>query len=164
MPDAISVTDWGVSLRMEEITEAESLAPERTLSRRHLVENDAEGEDIRARIEGLPLRLLRRHVGDRSHNPPFLGSRLRRKLAHPADHRTRLQLRQAEVQNLEPSLVAQHEIVGLQVSMKNPLLVGGGDRIGEGNRDLERNFASASPFLGISSESVFPRTSSMVMK
>ena len=47
-------------------------ALERFLTRRHLVEHGAEGEDVGERIGFLAFELLRRHVLDRSENRPFL--------------------------------------------------------------------------------------------
>ena len=50
---------------------------ERPLPARHLVEQDAEREDVGAVVDRQPLRLLGRHVGDRPHDAPVLGDRLR---------------------------------------------------------------------------------------
>ena len=38
-------------------------------ARRHLVEDDAEGEEVAAFVEGPPQRLLRRHVSGGAHHP-----------------------------------------------------------------------------------------------
>ena len=48
-------------------------AAERRLSRDNLVEEGAKTEDVRASVERLAVHLLRRHVGDGSHDDPGMG-------------------------------------------------------------------------------------------
>src|SRR5687767_13759687 len=83
----------------------------------HLVKNDAEREDVACRRDGISLGLLRRHV------------------AHRADDDTGLcdscstfgirqislgQLRNAEIEDLDVSVIAEHQVLGLDVAMDDP--------------------------------------------
>src|SRR5712692_4181664 len=68
----------------------------------HLVEHDAERKEIGSRIDGLALRLLGRHVRDRTQDLSLAGDRHRRQ---PRGARGRrgddlFELRQAEVEDL----------------------------------------------------------------
>ena len=51
-------------------------ALERRLAREHLVEQHAEREHVRTRVDLLAARLLRRHVPDRAHHDACLGLEL----------------------------------------------------------------------------------------
>ncbi len=106
-------------------------AAERPLARRHLVEQDPEREDVRAVVDGQPLRLLRRHVGDRPDDASVLGDRLRlaqRAVAHDA---VVAQLGEAEVEHLEPAVGREHHVLGLQVAVQDALAVRRGDGVAE---------------------------------
>ena len=48
-----------------------------------------------------------------------------------------LRLRETEVEDFDATFVGQHDIGRFEISMRDPLLVRGGDRIGEWNRDVE---------------------------
>ncbi len=118
------------------------VAGERTPSRDHLVKDDAEGEDVGARVDRLSLRLLGGHVGDGAEQAPRLG---RRGLAH---HRRRIgrgsgrdggaaQLGQAEVQDLRAAVLADHDVVRLQVAVGHALPVRRGEPVGDGDPELD---------------------------
>ena len=50
------------------------------------------------------------------------------------------ELRQAEIEHLDSAVVlalADHDVAGLQVAVRDALLVGGGDGIGDSNRNLQ---------------------------
>ena len=82
------------------------------------VEKDgSEGEEVRPLVERSFLGLLGTHEGGGAHERP--GHRDLRLVEEPRD---------AEVHQLHGSIVADHDVVGLQVSMENSLLVGIGER------------------------------------
>ena len=63
------LSDWRrVSLMMEESTSAGVSPPNGRSPGQHLVKNDTQRENVRARVHCRPLRLLRRHVVQRSDN------------------------------------------------------------------------------------------------
>ena len=102
----------------------------------HLVENDTERENVRQRIDRLPLCLLGGHVRDGSKNPTFPGPLLGRELAVDRAHSV-LGFGEPEVEDFYPPVIALHHVVGFEVSVGDALLVSCSDRIREQNRDLE---------------------------
>jgi hypothetical protein len=113
------------------------LARERPGARRHLVQDQAEGEHVRARVHRLPLELLWRHVVQRSENLAFAGER--RGGLGAAIHHARLERRlgQAEVQQLGPA-PGQHDVGRLQVAMDDAAPMRGGEPFGDLRRTSER--------------------------
>ena len=112
------------------------VAVERADAREHLVQDRSEREDVRALVRGLALDLLGRHVAERSHDDAGLGRgggrrqvRLLRALVLVLR-----QLRETEVEDLDPPVVRQKQVLGLEISMDDPLLV----RRREPLRDLDR--------------------------
>ena len=91
----------------------------------------------RAGVGGLPSHLLGRHVAERSQHDarlraapsPSAGSSGLPRLASLLR-----QLRQAEVEDLDPAVPRDEEVLGLQVPVDDPLLVRGGQAV----RDLQR--------------------------
>ncbi len=113
------------------------LSAEGALAGGHLVEHDAQGEDVRARVDFLALRLLGRHVGRGSQHASLAGHHFRRHDRGLHVGRFLAQLGQAEVEHFDSSLVIDHEVVGLEVAVENPLRMGRGQSVAEGNGDLE---------------------------
>ena len=115
------------------------VAVEGALAREHLVEDRAEGEDVAAGVGLPPAHLLGRHVADRPEDHSRLGRGRRRRqvrLLLPALLGVR-QLREAEVEDLDPAVLRDEEVLGLQVPMDDPLLVGGGEAVGDLQRVVE---------------------------
>ena len=88
------------------------LAAERQLPGRQLIGQDADGEHVGAKIERPPLDVLGRHVRRRAEQLP--------------GHRHALlvdDLRDAEVGELDEPVVADHDVLGLDVAMDDAELV-----------------------------------------
>ncbi len=92
-------------------------------TRHEFVEQDAEGEEVGPPIHRLALQLFGRHVGGRADGEPRIGQALRRLVGihQPCD---------AEVEDARLSRVIDHDVLGLQVAMDDPLIVGCGKRGG----------------------------------
>lgn len=85
---------------------------ERHNARQHLVEDDAQGVDVRANVNPFPLRLFRRNVVRTTHEQPRLGQGL---------HASRSG--NAEVHDLHRSIRRDHDILGLDVAVHDAMLV-----------------------------------------
>ena len=99
------------------------------LAGEHFVEHGAEGEDVGPRIDGVPLRLFRGHVGHGAHDHA-------RTRHHPADGDVRRgtldQLCQAEVQHLRPPVGGDDNVGRLDVAVDDAV----GVRRFKGRSDL----------------------------
>jgi hypothetical protein len=116
------------------------LAVERAVTREHLVEDRAEGEDVASRVGRLSPHLLRRHVAERAEHDARLGARRggrQIRLLAPAFLGVR-QFRQTEVEDLEPAILRDEEVLGLQVPVDNPLLVGRCEAVRNLHRIVDR--------------------------
>ena len=90
----------------------------------HLVENDAEGEDIASVIDLGAARLLGRHVGDGSHDDPWIRFASKRGLCFLAAAFERLdQFGQAEVDDLGVPVLGEHDVGGLQIAVDDALVM-----------------------------------------
>jgi len=111
------------------------VATERALAGQHLVEHGAECEEIRARVSGLPAHLLRRHVPDGAQCDAGLGHG-RHRLARA--RRRRRVARQAEVEDLHAAVAHEEEVLRLQITMDDVLLVRSRQAVRDLRRDVER--------------------------
>ena len=86
-------------------------------------------------IDGLAFDLLGGHVRERPENGALIGERrrLRQRIAHSGDRPSRPQLRQTEIEELDPRR-GQHDVPRLQITMDDPGAMGLVERVG----DLER--------------------------
>ena len=104
----------------------------------HLVEHDAEREDVAARVGGLGPQLLGRHVGhgadDLSGRGEAIGQRVLGGAAGTTDANP---LGDAEVEDLDVSLSREHQVGRLDVAMDETHLVGRRESLGRfvGNAD-----------------------------
>ena len=112
----------------------------------HLVEHNAEGEDVGAVVEQAAGDLFRRHVGRSAHDRAFLGVAQCSARGVVGTCLADI-LGEAEVEYFDAAFVGDHHVGGLEVAMDNALVVSSGERIGEcaGNLEnlLHRQAASA---------------------
>ena len=103
-------------------------------SREHLVEENAEREDVGARIDGLALCLLGRHVGRRPGKVSFTRFGDGGSLAlHQGSH----WFRETEVEHFDPPILGHHDVVGLQIPVNDALGVRGRHRVRKWDGELE---------------------------
>ena len=93
----------------------------------HLVEHDAEREDVGAVVERLSRDLLGRHVARRAQQ--HARGRLHVRVAQPRD---------AEVHDLHAAVGEHHDVAGLHVAVDDAALVGRRERLGHARGDLHR--------------------------
>ncbi len=89
----------------------------------HLVQDDPEGEDVGARVDGLSLQLLRRHVRDCSHHHAARCHRLGRQLGGPFVTLSG-ELGETEVEDLHLPLGGHHDVARLEIPMDDAPAVG----------------------------------------
>ena len=116
-------------------------ARERPPTAQHLEQHHTQREEVRPRIHSVTPNLLGRHVAGGADD--HAGERLRRRL-----HRRRfrhLQLRDAEVQDLDAAVGREKEVVGFQIAMDDAARVRGGEAAGrlqdDGNSLIDRQRA-----------------------
>ena len=119
---------------------ARSVATKRRPAGGHLVEHDAEAEDVAARVDLQSPRLLRRHVLRRAHHEP--GRRVRPDGRDSLGRLARggpflLNLREPEVHELRVAVLTHHDVFGFHIAMDDAGGVRGSERIGDLARDLE---------------------------
>ena len=91
-------------------------------------------------IDRLALGLLGGHVGNRTDDLPLAGHRGgRRQVSCIGRFGRVLQLGQAEVEDPQSALDIDHDIVGLEVAMRDPRTMRAADGVGERDRDLQQS-------------------------
>ena len=114
-------------------------ALERTLPRRHLVEDGAERELVGAEVERAAARLLGRHVADRAEHDtrPRVG-RGRRLQLRLGVGQGRGELGETEVEDLDEAVLRDHHVLGLEVPVHDPRRVGLGEPVRELRGEVQR--------------------------
>ena len=106
---------------------------ESALRGEELVDDDPEAEDVGAVVDVVTADLLGRHVGGRPEDDAGLREHRRRGRAVG-----RGLLGEAEVQDLETAVRRDEQVLGLEVAVDDPLLVGGGEALRELDRVVDR--------------------------
>ena len=117
-------------------------AAERGHAGDHLVEHDAEAEDVGAVVGGLARRLLRGAVAHRAVGHADLGQGIvgpRRRRVPPVSRVVRHEhLGEAEVEDPRLAAGPDDDVGGLEVAVHDPARVGHREGVGELDRDRER--------------------------
>ena len=122
---------WWIGVEQRTDGVSAGLTVKGAATRQHFVEHRTEREDVGAVVDRLAAHLLGRHVADR----PKHGSGRRLRHRHgdgqrAAGIRVRIDVREAEIQNLDPAVSGRDDVLGLEIAMDDAALVGGGDRGG----------------------------------
>ena len=109
----------------------------------HLVQHDAKREQVRARIQFLAARLLRRHVGDGAHGGAdhareVLGTRLVDRSGQAVAVRGGRELGQAEIEHLHLSAPGEEDVGRLDVAVEDALGMRRVEGIGHLHADVEQ--------------------------
>ena len=134
----------GVSRRIADASSIEVAASNRRLTAGHLVEQDAEREDVGRGDPPVVRRAARATCRRVSHHHPDFRVPSRRD-RHVRTIGGAQGLGEAEVQHLDATVGRQHDVGGLEVAMHDAFVMRGGERIGErgpyGENSLEREAA-----------------------
>ena len=117
-----------------------SLPGKRATTGQELVQNGAQSKQIRAMIDRQSTHLLGRHVADRAKYDTRLRRRGRR------HHRARgfgpwlilRQLRQTEIEDLDPAILGHEHVLGFEIAMRDPLLMRRREAMRDVQRELDR--------------------------
>jgi hypothetical protein len=112
------------------------VAPERPSSGEHLVQHDAEGEQIGARVDGLPAHLLGSHVANRTEDDAVAGDRgacFERARSIGGRRGTG----QTEIENLDVPGGGQEHVLRLEIAVHDALVVRGGQPAGDLRSDVD---------------------------
>ena len=96
---------------------------EGALSGEHFIQDSSRAEDVRAVVRLAAADLLRGHVLDGSENWPQVGARRRRLRLRRWHKPGSRQLGEAEIEDLQPSLVRDEEVLRLHVAVDHAVLV-----------------------------------------
>ncbi len=112
-------------------------SPEGPRLREHLVEDEAQREEIGPRIDLLSVRLLGRHVRGRAEDATLLRRAHVEQLFVVGEHDDGLvdELGEAKIKDLDRSIAGDHDVLGLDVAMDDARVV----RDGEPDRDVARD-------------------------
>jgi hypothetical protein len=109
-------------------------------TRRHLVEHDPEGEDVRAAVERFTASLLGRHVGHGSHGDAWpgqvVGWRGNRRSVRRRDGRFLRHFGKPEIQDLRVAPPADEHVRRFDVAMDDAVRVRRLDRVGDLGREV----------------------------
>lgn len=75
----------------------------------------------------MPAHLFRRHVGDRSDDGAAHRRQLRRRLARSKSE----QLCEAEIENLQPAVIQQEQVLRFEITVEDAVLVRGSQSLRE---------------------------------
>ena len=104
-------------------------------SRRHLVQDQSEGEDVAARVGIFAVEQLRRHVLRGAEDPPLLGELGGGRFL---GRRVSALLGQAEVEQLEARL-GDHDVARLQIAMNDSRAVRLAESVGDQDAVLQND-------------------------
>ena len=110
-----AIKGGGSSRRTALRTSAVGVAAERAGAGQHLVEDGAQAEHVRARVERTPLRLFGRHVCGGARHDALARVRHVRLRRHD--------LRQAEVEHLGAAVARDEDVGRLEIAMEDALLM-----------------------------------------
>jgi hypothetical protein len=142
----LDATQLGERAPVDAKGERRRIAAERRLAREHVVQDGAERIDIAALVDVVPASLLRGHVAQRAHDRAGLGH-----VGDAARDRGRIRLcfhvsldlagevlGEAPVDHHGLAESTDEHVGGLQIAMDDVLLVGVGDRVGDGDHVLDQ--------------------------
>ena len=119
-------------------------------TKEHLVQNQSQSPDIGWRTDFFCLPLLRGHVGRRPFQPLLLTNKgsLRIEVLNISSSPlpesivsgSRRSLRKTKIQNPQPTITGQHDVVGLEVSVEDFFFMSSSERLGDGFGDSDRFF------------------------
>src|SRR6266508_3892703 len=116
------------------------VALERALARGHLVEDRAQRKLVGTEIDRLPARLLGRHVADGPHHGPGLCLLLDgRRQAGSLLLRRDEELGQTEIENLDETVLGDHDVFGLQVPVDDPRRIRLSEALSDLHADVEQS-------------------------
>jgi hypothetical protein len=105
----------------------------------HFVEHHAQTEDVGPGVHLDAACLLRRHVADRAEHGSRIGPGRERGRGGGGLARGALrQLRQAEVEDLDVAVAPEHDVLRLDVAVRDPGFVRRRERVGDLRRNIER--------------------------
>ncbi len=115
-----------------------SLAPEGPVAREHFVEQRAERKQIGARVDRLSADLFRRHVAHRAHDGTGVGHRGGCRGRFRGAGVFRQALGEAEIENLDPAVSEDEDVLGLQIPMHDAAVVSRGQSASDVRRRFDR--------------------------